>query len=228
MIVEFEGFRPADFGELEGSTWRGRASLGGVLARDLRDQLGRPFQSWGVRRRLELHLAYPDAYDFYDPWPYAKLFVYTWKNVEVGLYLETPGLQDPRDSVDRYVHWRNFRDRLQTSTAIQTALLAAMINHSMYVRDLYRSVEEGALGCQFRASGGRMQRRDALDGPWVDVKPDSLFRRLAQLPEEKWVDLHVFTAIPQQEAIDLGPGVSGRILTILRALAPVYDMVVSK
>jgi hypothetical protein len=226
-MPEFAGFRPDDFGELAGSTWRSRKSLGGVLARTLRDQLGQPYESWGVRRRLELHLAYRHAYNFYDPFPWAKLFVYAYSKLEFGFYIETPGLEDPRDDIGRYLHWRNFRDRLQTSTALQTALLAAMTNHSLLMTDFYRTLADGALGCQFRVSEGRMQRQDSRDSPWIDVSPASMFRRLSQLPEDKWVDLHICAAIGREKAIDMGPRVVGPILSVLRALAPVYDMTVS-
>lgn len=57
---KFEGFSAADFGSLEGSSWRGRDALGGVLRDYLQAQTGVHFQSWAVRRRLEVHLARPD------------------------------------------------------------------------------------------------------------------------------------------------------------------------
>lgn len=226
-MPNFTGFQPQDFEELKGSTWRGQKSLGGALARTLRDQLMRPFESWGVNRRLELHIAYRHAYNFYSALPYAKLFVYTWNNVDVGFYIETPGLHDPSHDIDRYVHWRNFRDRLQTSTAFQTALLSAMTNHSLVMTDFYREIADGALGCEFRVSDGRMQRRDSRKAPWIDVRPADMFRRLSQLPEDKWVDLHIYAHIKRQQAIDMGPRVVDPILKILRALAPVYDMTVA-
>jgi hypothetical protein len=72
-MPEFSGFRSDDFDDLAGSRWRSRKTLGGVLSRHLRDQLGQPYQSWGVRRRLELHIAHADKYDFDDPFRFAKL-----------------------------------------------------------------------------------------------------------------------------------------------------------
>jgi len=227
MGSEFKGFQVDDFGDLRGSTWRGRESLGGVLARTLRDQLAQPFESWGVRRRLELHLAYRHAYNFDDPFPCAKLFVGTYNNLIFGFYIETPHPEDPNHDIRKYVHWQNFRDRLQTSTALQTALLSAMTNQGLMMSDFYRTIADGALGCQFRVSEGRMQRRDSHGSPWRDAKPASMFRRLAQLPEDKWVDLHIYATLDRQEAIALGPAVCGPILTVLRALAPVYDITVS-
>jgi hypothetical protein len=109
---------------------------------------------------------------------------------------------------------------------MQTALLAAMTNHNLIMSDFYREIATGALGCQFRVDGGQMQRRDARDAPWVPIRPADMFRRLAQLPEDKWVDLHVYATIARQEAIEMGPGVCVPMLTVLRALAPVYDMTV--
>ena len=225
-MPEFEGFHPQDFGDLAGSTWRGRKSLGGFLARALRHQLAQPYESWGVRRRLELHLAYRHVYNYYNAFAHAKLFVCTYNHLAFGFYIETPPPDNPNHNIADFAHWRRFRDQLQTNSAMQTALLSAMVNHDLVVMDFYRRIADGALGCQFRASGGRIQRRDGDESPWVDAHPHAIFRRLAQLPEDKWVDLHICTTIKRQEAIEMGPRVTGSILRVLRALAPIYDMTV--
>lgn len=101
-MPEFNGFQLQDFDNLEGSTWRSRERLGGVLAAALRRQLGRPYQSWGVRRRL------------------------------------------------------------------------------------------------------------------------------SKLPEDQWVDPHIFTTIDKEKAIGMGADVVGPILTVLRALSPVYEMTIAR
>ncbi|MEZ4715233.1 MAG: hypothetical protein R2851_03975 [Caldilineaceae bacterium] len=118
---KFDGFSAADFGSLEGSSWRGRDALGGVLRDHLRTQTGVSFQSWAVRRRLELHLARPDKYDFDAPLPCAKLFVYTHDDLAFGYYIETPSRQGGgQDSMDRYRHWENC-NRLTNQSTMQSA-----------------------------------------------------------------------------------------------------------
>lgn len=225
-MPEFGGFQPQDFDSLDGSTWRKRGALGGVLAAALRSQLGRPYQSWGVRRCLELHLAHETHYAFDDPWPCAKLFVYSHHELAFGLFIETPEATSER--IEHFVHWRNFRDRLQTDPAMQTALLSAMANHDLVMTDYYQQDTGGALECQFRFLGDHLHRRQPGDSTWKAVPVKSLFRRLAQLPEDQWVDLRVFATIEEQVAIDMESDVVGPILTVLRALAPVYEMTVAK
>lgn len=225
-MPEFEGFQPQDFDNLDGSTWRNREALGGVLAAALRSQFGRPYQSWGVRRCLELHLAHEAHYAFDDPWPCAKLFVYSHHELAFGLFIEAPEATSER--IEHFVHWRNFRDRLQTDPAMQTALLSAMANHDLIMTDYYHQDTGGALDCWFRFHAGRLQRCHAGDSTWHEVPVKSLFRRLAQLPEDRWVDLHIFATIKKREAIDMGPRVFDLILTVLRALAPLYEMTIAK
>lgn len=228
---KFEGFSAADFGSLEGSSWRGRGALGGVLRDYLRAQTGVSLQSWAVRRRLELHLARPDRYDFDAPLPSAKLFVYTHDDLAFGYYIETPSRQGERETPERYRHWQNFRNGLIKQSTMQSVLLEPMLNHGLRMTDLYNrdhtaSDFGGALQCEFRFRDGSLQwyRRDVPG--WEAIAPRSLFERLSRLPEDEWVDLHIFKTISQEEAIALGTRVLDPILDTLRALVPLYQMTV--
>jgi hypothetical protein len=225
-MPEFSGFRPEDFDELAGSTWRSRERLGGLLAKALRGQLGRPYQSWAVRRRLELHLALESNYDFDDPWPYAKLFVYSQNRLDFGFYIESD--EATSGDIGRFVHWPNFRDRLQADPAMQTALLAAMANYSLIITDYYRPDNGGALGCAFRFNDRQLCRRDPGEPDWRAVSAKDLLRRLAKLPEDQWVDLHVFATLDQETVMTKGPDIVEPILTVLRALVPVYEMTIAR
>lgn len=229
---KFEGFSAADFGSLEGSSWRGRDALGGVLRDYLQAQTGVHFQSWAVRRRLEVHLARPDKYDFDAPLPCAKLFVYTHDDLAFGYYIETPSRQGEQDSPDRYRHWQNFRNGLTIQSTMQSVLLEPMLNHGLRMADLYKrdhiaSDFGGALQCEFQFRDGSLQwyRRDVPR--WEAIAPSSMFERLSRLPEDEWVDLHIFKTISQEDAIALGASVLNPILDTLRALVPLYQMTVN-
>jgi hypothetical protein len=224
-MPEFDGFQPEDFEALAGSTWRSRERLGGVLALALREQFGRPYQSWGVRRCLELHLAVEEDYDFDNPWPYAKLFVYTRGELAVGLYIETPAASNKY--LKYYVHWQHLRDRLKKDPAMQTALLSAIANHNLILSDYYHQDEAGALGFQSSFRAGRLHWRRPGDPGWREVAARDLFGRIAGLPEDRWVNLHIFATMEVQSAIRMGPGVVAPILTVLRALVPVYEMTIA-
>ena len=227
-MVTFDGFRPEDFAGLKGSTWRSRNTLGGVLTAALRHQTGQPYQSWGVRRRLELHIAQERQYSFDYPWPYAKLFVYSnSEELAFGFYLETPDATDKTHDPARFIHWRNFKERLQSSSAMREALLAAMANHGLTMTDYYQQDTGGALGCKFAFQGGHLQWWRPEQPMWENIEVEHLVRRIARLPEEKWVDLHVFARIEQEKVIEMRGRVINPILNVLRALTPVYEMTIN-
>lgn len=224
----FDGFQPEDFDALKGSTWRNRNALGGVLATALRHQTGQPYQSWGVRRRLELHIAQEGQYDFDYAFPYAKLFVSSNPmELAFGFYIETPPDNDPRYDSAKFIHWRNFKDRLQRNATMREALLAAMANHNLVMTNYYEQETGGALGCKFAFHGGRLQWWRPDEPVWRNIEADDLIRRIARLPEDRWVDLHVFARIERDEAIEMRHRVVDPILTVLRALTPVYEMTIN-
>jgi len=227
-VATFDGFRPEDFAGLKGSTWRGRKALGGALTAALRHQTGQPYQSWGVPRRLELHIAQERQYNFGDSRPYAKLFVYSHSTeLAFGFYVESPevGRQEPDPA--KFIHWRNFKERLQSSSTMRETLLAAMVNHGLTMTDYYRQETGGALECKFAFQGGHLQWWRPEQPTWEDIEAEHLVRRIAKLPEDKWVDLHVFARIEREKAIEMKGGVINPILSVLRALAPVYEMAVN-
>src|SRR2546427_453664 len=134
-MAHFSGFLDEDFETLAGSTWRARDALGGILSRALRAHLGSDSESWGVRRRRELHVAKRSQYDFFHPIPAAKLFVYSYDELAYGLYIEATG---KRADDKTYVHWQKFRDRIQTDSALRKALAAAIAQHDLMFTDYYR------------------------------------------------------------------------------------------
>ena len=175
---------------------------------------------------MELHLARELHYDFDNPWPYAKLFVYSDNELAFGFYIETP--KKTQSDVQEYLHWRNFRDRLQNNTAMREALMTAMENHNLVMTDYYRQKSGGALGCRFAFREGHLQQWKPGNSDWQDVDVEHLIHRIAQLPEDKWVDLHIFATIKQEQAIDMADKVVFSILSVLRALVPVYEMTISE
>jgi len=224
-MPEFDGFRPEDFQDLAGSTWRGRGALGGRLAAALRGN-GFPYQSWGVRRRPELHLARPDKYAFDDPYPCAKLFVYTRSELTFGFYIECPAETAPESEAARFVHWEYFREGLQSDEEMRMALLGPMTSYNLTVADYYRKAK-GALGAEFRCLKGEFQSRGPGDEAWRPAKVSTLLERIADLPRDQWVDLHVYATIDRHTAVKLGANVVSRILGVLLPLSRLYELTVA-
>ena len=111
---------------------------------------------------------------------------------------------------------------------MRETLLTAMKNHSLVMTDYYRQESGGALGCQFAFREGRLQQWKPGSSDWQDVNVEHLIHRIAQLPEEKWVDLHIFATMEKEQAIDMADEVVFPILSVLRALVPVYEMTISE
>jgi hypothetical protein len=219
-VTSFDGFGEHDFHELRGSSWRGREALGGLLADALRADMGDDCRSWGVRRRLELHIARRNHYNFADPWPYAKLFVYTTGELAYGFYVEAP--ETGKDD-GKFSHWRNFRDRLQADKGLQQALSKTMEEHHLTMADYYRWRESGgALRGQFRAHHGQLQWSPSGEPNWQGSTFDQLVERVSRLDGEHWIDLHIFARMDKDTAIGMGREVVEALLTVLRSLVPVY------
>jgi hypothetical protein len=110
---------------------------------------------------------------------------------------------------------------------MQTALLSAMANHNLILSVSFSQDKEATLEFQssFRADRLYWWQRD--DPGWREVAPRDLFGRVARLPEDQWVDLQIFAGMDAQTAVQMGPGVVAPILTVLRALAPVYEMTIA-
>ena len=218
-MAHFDGFRTADFDTLDGSSWRGRDALGGVLSRALRGHCGSDCQSWGVRRRVELHLAKRSQYSFDDPVPVAKLFVYSYDELAYGFYVESTG---KRDDDSEYVHWKNFRDRLQVKSPLRDALKAAVDKHTLLFTDYYRHGDSNAPIGRFSASKGAVQFLPRGSNKWQNSTFSAFTSALAKLSGDDWVNVHIYARMTQQAAIKLGPRVVVPILSVLDSLAPVY------
>jgi len=216
-MPDFSGFRHDDFGTLDGSSWRGRDALGGVLARALRPAIGPGCQSWGVRRRVELHIARKSVYNFDDARAVAKLFVYTHDDLVFGFYVEATG---KREDDERFPHWRNFRDRIQDRSALRDALEGAVAKHDLTLTDYYRSCD-APIG-RFRSVRGTVQAAPRGTDNWAGSSLPEFAGAIAGVSGAEWIDLHIFSRMDKTVAIGMGAEVVGRILSVLDDLVPVY------
>lgn len=225
-MTNFSGFKLSDFELLAGSTWRSRKALGGIVSRHLGIQTGQPYQSWGVKRRQELHVAQEGHYNFSKPLPCAKLFVYTNKELAYGFYVETPEIGSNRGTPQDHQNWETFKTKLLNRATMQAVLLEPMSNHNLVLTDYYLR-EQGDIGCQFAFRNGQLHwYRPEQD--WQPVGINVLIDRIARLPEKKWVDLHLFATMSKQEAVEKKVEVLEPILNVLRSLTPLYQMTINK
>jgi hypothetical protein len=221
-MAEFKGFSSEDFGTLEGSTWRGRDALGGVLSRALRPQVGADCQSWGVRRRLELHIARKSLYNFETPLGFAKLFVYTHEEeLAYGFYVESSG---KRTEDGKYRHWKNFRDRILAPSPLRDAIHEATDRFDLILTDYYREHrgdDDRPVG-RFEIKKSRFKSGlDPTSRPLDSLLPE-LAHAAASATGDMWIDFHIYASMSRNEAIRKGWRVVDAMLPVLDALAPVY------
>ncbi len=225
-MTAFRGFKEDDFDRLKGSSWRNRNAIGGLLAATLRHQTGRSYVSWGVSRRLELHIAQEQAYQFANAQQYAKLFIYTHTDLSFGFYIEPP-IQDGTD-VQHYKHWHNFQLRIQQKPAMRAALLSSMANHGLKLTNYYqRDSGGGILQGTYAFRGGRLQFWHPDIQRWSDIHVNDLLHKIAAIHPAHPTHLHLFRQIDKKNAIDMGALVIDPILKILRALTPLYEMTIA-
>jgi hypothetical protein len=223
-MAQFSGFRDEDFETLDGSSWRSRAALGGVLSRALHDRAGFDCESWGVRRRVELHLAQRSHYDFYDPVPAVKLFVYSYDELAFGLYLEATG----KHADDRkYVHWQKFRDGIQTDGALRAALEEAIGRHDLIITDYYRRGGNDAPIGTFASTDGKLRFSQRGTTRWQASSVADSARAVGALAGSEWVNLHIYARVDKRRAIAMKADVVNPVVTVLSSLASVYSAVLA-
>jgi hypothetical protein len=102
---------------------------------------------------------------------------------------------------------------------MQAVLLEPMSNHNLLLTDYYQEETGGALECKFAFKQGRLHWWRPQMPTWQPVEVEVLIDRISKLPEEKWVDLHLFTTMDKQTAIQMGVSVITPVLSVLRSLS---------
>jgi hypothetical protein len=225
-MTSFRGLKEDDFGQLRGSSWRNRNAIGGLLSATLRHQTGRSYRSWGVSRRLELHIALEQAYRFPDARYYAKLFIYTHTDLAIGYYIEPPGRGENNQQL--FQHWHNFQQRIQQQPAMRAAILSPMANHGLKLTNYYEhDADGGVLQGIYAFNAGKLQFWHPDIQRWTDTNVNTLVHQIVELRPGQPDHLHLYGQIDKKTAIDMGILIVDPILKILRALLPLYEMTVA-
>ncbi len=211
----FSGFQALDFStNVRGTHWRHRRALGGELRRGLRTIFGRDYETWGAPGVNCLHIARRSRYRFPPREPQAFLFVATQPTaLQWGLRIQ--GDSDP---------WRRFRFRLEHDPAALAMILYLLSAYPLTLTDLNSSLG-GALGGCWRFERGELTWREACTLPSASVLNDIPFR-IAALPKDAAVDLALYTEALPERAVAWGRTAAERLLPILLALTPLYEMCV--
>lgn len=233
-MPRFDGFQSHDFsGGIAGTTWRGRDSLGGVLAAALGNhaESKQPFQSWGISRRPELFLA-PIKHFHGEANAEAgvkrcKLFVRAEPSgLRYGLWLEKgfdtlQVAKTPADVMDDSWDWPRLAQLLQDSSR-ESDFLDLFHRHGFH---LYSEVVEGkktSLHTVLAQPDGTLILE--TDGGISPVKWSQVCDLLTKASGSAWVDVYLIQkALDPTEAISRGATIANDIVESFRQLLPIFN-----
>lgn len=225
---EFQGLLDTDFKpSTEGTTWRARNSLGGLLARKLSTLSGREFESHAIYRRAEVHVVQPQSFDETIRLHEAKFFLrLNAGGVRHGFYVEKNW-----GEMDHTWDWLRFFSWLKECAAQQDGFLwnrltqimaehnlqweaQLSVQHASTEPSLYLTASVDADGKLAMKFG---QESDVKSGDWHDF-----IQVLEQIKQEEWCDLYLVQQIEKQEAMNLGVRLADRAAEIWHLLLPIY------
>lgn len=211
----FSGFRENDFNTaVRGTHWRHRRALGGDLRRGLRSVYGRHYETWGVPGSNCIHIARRAQYQFPPRRPQAHLFVAAHPtSLQWGLKIPAGG-----------EHWDRFRFRLTYDPAALTTIVHLLSVYPLTLTDLSTSLG-GALGGCWRFEKGILTWMEACTLPSASILNDIPFR-ISELPADAPAALAMYTEVTSEKALLWGQTAAERLLPILLALIPLYEMCV--
>ena len=216
-MAHFDGFCEADFETLEGSSWRGRDALGGALKQSMRALLGKDCQSWGVTRRVELHVAKKSQYDFYKPRLSAKLFVYSYEDLSFGFYVEG------KFNGPEFKQLRNFKEKLNSQSTLRKQLELAIRKHHLEVSNFYsRATDCEPFGRYNYLANDGLTFTPPKQGQSRKTSFGKLFQAINDLDPNVHTNLHVYANISKKLAIAQRSRIVSRITKVMVDLAPVY------
>ncbi len=223
---KFSGFEESDFvPRKRGLSWKTRNELGRMLAYELTQQVEGAFAHWIVPRRSQVHVALKDKYDKEDRETNAAFLVAA---DEDGLsYGFTVG--KPAGRSKAAWPWRALTDDLENRESLSQALHEALEENDLQI-DVWAMKKSFTQVARITAEGKGFLReyQDAEQEVSEKMNGEELAAYLKSVAPTKRCALHVRKRLSPKGAVDAGATVSQEILTVLKALMPIYDVSVAK
>ncbi len=216
----FHGLVDSDFQDsIQGTSWRARTGLGGLLARRLSTLTGKEFESRVVARQSRVFVVMPNAFNPDKSLHEAKFhFSLNDEGANYNFYVEkNNGEMD--DSWD----WLRVLDALTNDVAIQDAVKKAMETYELQWH-IYLTKAEGSCtrAATVTATSGGLTLRIEADGQEHELDWIGIIAYLENLDVNDWCDLYLTHFMPKEEAIDLGVGIANEVVKAWNALMPLY------
>ncbi len=218
--AKFQGLQEHDFQKgVTGTSWRARTALGGMLAQRMTDHTGDTFQSYAIYRRAEVHIAQPDFYHSKSSARAAKfVFQLDEQGAAYGFFIER--WDGPMDET---WHWPKFLEQLAHDAELQQKIAEAMSRLGLIWQVFLAPEKEMLLTATVKLADGDLvwawaERDGAETLSWPDF-----VEKLRGLAPGQWCDLYLWTSMPKDEVLSLGPRLVDRVVETYLALLPLYQ-----
>lgn len=215
--ANFDGFGEADFlGQIKGTSWRSKTSLGGVLADGMTDRApGDVFDSWAPNRQTGVYLCLlaDCGSEHLDDRP--QFFVLTdTDGLTYGLWVQRPTEAEEGGNVwDQLV--AALREDSDLADRLMTLLQSGDVQLAWYgdtqgedEREVVRADDSGLV-----IERANVTENESLDG---------LLERLSEAPRNQTLVLTLESGMSEEQAIRAGAHVAGTFVDLFTQLLPLY------
>ena len=216
-MSEFNGFQEGDFGQIAGTTWRGKQnedSLARILVERMQREGSSPdYDSWAMGRFSGLHIAAKEFFSYTDSWRLAKLNVWLREEeASFGFWVEKipPDPGGPE-------HWQHLLEHLESGDDAGEILMTAMRQHHLHLWIGHSDTRWAVVG----------EELGLLPTLHKRISWPEMLDELRGVPDGTWSCLFAARYIPKTEAIALGRGIAEIIGDVFLELEPVYLVTVS-
>jgi hypothetical protein len=218
--ASFHGLVDTDFKDsIQGTNWRARTGLGGLLARRLSTLTGKEFESRVVARQPRVFVVMPNAFNPDKSLHEAKFeFFLTDNGAYYSFYVEKNN-----GEMDESWDWLRVLDALTNDVAIQDATKKAMEEYGLQW-SIYLTTPEGdrIRAATVAATPDGLTLHIEADDQDHELDWIGIVAYLENLNVNDWCDLYLMQSMPKEEAIDLGVSIADKVAKVWNALMPLY------
>lgn len=214
--ARFPGFADTDFaGKIQGTSWRSKTGLGGVVAEQLTDVTGDTFDSWAPNRQTAVYIASPDLCGAEHLHDSAQYFIMTTPtDVTYGLMV-----QRPADSVEGATAWDRLIGALSDDEVSAAKLEDLLTNGNAELTWCVenwgpneRETVRGDVG-GLTIDRGAVSESGSLEG---------LVERLNEAPQDQNLVLTIEAGLSAGDAITAGGGIAETVSEFMVQLIGLY------
>lgn len=215
-LISFTGLQDSDFKKrIEGTSWRGREGLGGLVAQQLSTLSGEPFESLAI-------------------YPQSRFFVYP---PHLPMISQQDGVKLPKFEVRLDVEYLHYSFHIEKSDGPMDGAwywlrFLELLGTGSWQKRVSKVMVDRGLHWHLHFEAGF----DAFDNPlpeerfevhtFAEGRRFSTFAHfltfLRELPARQWCNLYIARQMPKEEAIKLGINVSRPISQAFNDLVPLF------